>query len=81
MKREQVYQLIDAERSYQNRKWKDVSRTQSDTETPVAAWLIYIETHLELAKDEIYCLDEKVVDHPCYTRYHRNSNCIITFWR
>lgn len=58
MKREDVYKLIDGERYYQDNKWAE-GRPMSDAETPVAAWILYIETHLNLAKREIYFLKEK----------------------
>lgn len=56
MKREQVYGLIDGERTYQN-GLPHHSHDQ-DVNTSVAAWLIYIETHLAKAKDAIYFLDQ-----------------------
>ncbi len=54
MERNQVFALIDGEREYQN-SLPHHSHEQ-DVSTPVAAWLIYMETHLAKAKDRIYYL-------------------------
>ena len=59
MKREDVYKLIDGEREYQNTRWEE-GRPMIDAETPVAAWILYMETHLNLAKKEIYFLKKDV---------------------
>jgi len=58
MSREEVYKLIDGERDYQDSKWVSKERPYPDAETSVAAWLIYIEFHLALAKSDIYLLAE-----------------------
>jgi len=55
MNRNDVYKLIDGERDYQNNK---PPRPKSDDKTSVAEWLIYIEKHLDLAKDNVYHLNE-----------------------
>ena len=57
MKREDVFTLINGERAYQDSKW-DTGRPLSDQKTPVAAWLLYIEEHLNQAKAMIYYLRE-----------------------
>lgn len=54
MNREQVFALIDGERDYQNAK--PIHSHEQDVATPVASWLIYMETHLAKAKDRIYYL-------------------------
>lgn len=60
MNRNAVYDLIDGERDYQDRRWADSGgRPKSDSETPVSSWLLYIETQLNRAKDSIYNLDEQ----------------------
>ena len=58
MERESVYKIIDGERDYQDSKWPE-PRPLSDDITPVAAWILYMETHLNKAKEFIYFLDEK----------------------
>ncbi len=54
--REQVFDLIDGERDYQDNK-PEHSQGQ-DAKTSVAAWVIYIRKHLALAEGAIYFLDE-----------------------
>jgi hypothetical protein len=54
--REQVFTLIDDERIYQNNL--PHHNHEQDVKTPVAAWLIYMEKHLENAKERIYYLDQ-----------------------
>lgn len=54
MNREQVFTLIDGEREYQD-SLPHHSHDQ-DVNTPVAAWLLYMEQHLQNAKDNIYFL-------------------------
>jgi hypothetical protein len=54
MKRKEVYKLIDGERAYQDSRW---ARPDTDKETTVASWIIYIEKKLDEAKDKIYWLD------------------------
>ena len=57
MTRQRVYKLIDGERDYQDARWSD-GRPMSDETTPVAAWILYMEKHLSLAKERVYNLDE-----------------------
>ena len=56
MIREDVFQLINGEREYQNRLM--CNRPEAGAKTSVAAWLIYMEKHLADAKQAIYNLDE-----------------------
>ncbi|MCP5019606.1 MAG: hemagglutinin [Ketobacter sp.] len=57
MTRQRVYKLIDEERDYQDTRWA-AGRPMSDEFTPVAAWILYMEKHLQSAKERIYNLDE-----------------------
>lgn len=57
MKRKEVYNLIEEERRYQDTKWAE-GRPLSDAETPVAAWIIYMERHIAQARAGIYFLNE-----------------------
>lgn len=50
MKREEVYRAIDSERDYQNEKWSEFS----DENNNWADWLLYIEHHLNKAKESVY---------------------------
>jgi hypothetical protein len=65
MKRPDVYKLIDGERDYQDAKWADDGgRPKSDAETPVAAWIIYIQKQVNDSAEAIYYLDEnKALEH------------------
>lgn len=56
--REYIYKSIDRERKYQDSKWSPEGRPNSDENTPISAWLIYMEQMLNRAKDSIYKLDE-----------------------
>lgn len=58
MHREEVYNLIEGERKYQDTKWAE-GRPLSDAETPVAAWIIYMEHHITQARAGVYFLNEK----------------------
>ena len=53
-----VFDLIMGERIYQENMLEHADKKQQ-RETAVAAWLIYMEKHIQLAKDEIYCMNEK----------------------
>lgn len=59
MGRIQVYNLIEQERDYQNlRHNKTISKhPHRDEDHSVADWLIYIENHLNQAKQSVYNLD------------------------
>lgn len=55
MDRQQVYQLVDGERTYQD---SGEARPKSDAETSVGEWLIYIRWHLDSAFNHVYQLEE-----------------------
>jgi hypothetical protein len=55
MNRADVFKLVDGEREYQNSL--PHHNQEQDAATSVAAWLIYMETHLAKAKERIYFLD------------------------
>lgn len=59
MEKEVVYQRIDIELDYQEIRWnvKPIGHVP-DEEKSVAEWLIYMEHHLNLAKQGIYNLSE-----------------------
>jgi len=56
-KREKVYKLIDGEREYQEDMPQHANKEQQRN-TPVAAWVIYIEKLIQEAKVCIYNMDE-----------------------
>ena len=58
MKREDVYLLIDGERGYQESMSLHSDKMQQ-ANTPVAAWIIYMEKQLARARDRIYELDDR----------------------
>ena len=58
MTRREVYLLIDGERDYQEAMPLHQDKMQQ-ANTPVAAWIIYMEKQLVAAKDQIYCLNEQ----------------------
>ncbi|MFC1453659.1 hypothetical protein ACFLQL_00580 [Verrucomicrobiota bacterium] len=49
MEREQVYKIIDSERSYQDQKWNSETTT-SDGIHSIEEWLMYIEDYVNEAK-------------------------------
>ncbi len=50
MKREDVYKIIDTERDYQNKRWKeDVMPSGTHIHTP-EEWIVYMEDYLAEAK-------------------------------
>jgi hypothetical protein len=59
MKREDVYKLIDGERDYQEKRWKDGLRAVPDNQKSVAEWIIYMETLLNDTKNKVYYLDKE----------------------
>jgi hypothetical protein len=58
MKRDDVYNLIDGERLYQDSMPEHQNRKQQ-INTSVAAWIIYMETQLARARIEIYNMNEQ----------------------
>lgn len=58
MTREDVYRLIDGERTYQEGMPQHQDKMQQ-ANTPVAAWIIYMKKQLAEAEDRIYDLDER----------------------
>jgi hypothetical protein len=65
MDRKKVYDLIDGERDYQDKRWENSGgRPKSDSETPVANWVLYIRYQVEEAMNAVYFLDEdKALEH------------------
>ena len=57
MKRENVYKLIDGERDYQDLDVHNVGH--DDSKCSVADWIVFMEKHLSLAKEQVYVLDKK----------------------
>lgn len=55
LSREEVYKMIDSEREYQDTHHFE----ETDEKLSVADWIIFMETHLEKAKDSLYRLDEQ----------------------
>ena len=50
MERKEIYNIIDGERDYQDTRWQ----SDTDQNKSIAEWLIYIEAHLNKAKNEVY---------------------------
>jgi hypothetical protein len=57
MKREEVFDLVDSEREYQNSLAHHSK--EIDESTSVAAWLMYMERLIADAKERVYQLDEE----------------------
>lgn len=53
MKRDDVFQILDLERNYQDARWQ----AENDPGKSVSEWIIYMERHLEEAKRQIYMLN------------------------
>jgi hypothetical protein len=58
MKRADIYQRIDEERNYQDLNWNNRDGIK-DSEKSVSEWLIYIEHHLDSAKNANYRLNKE----------------------
>ena len=58
MEREQVFDLINGERIYQEAMPSHQDKMQQSN-TPVAAWIIYMEIQLNRAKNHIYFMNER----------------------
>lgn len=55
--RQEVYNLIDGERTYQDSRWNDATTTSEGKHTP-AEWLLYIEHYLMLARTKASTLPD-----------------------
>ena len=58
MNRQQVFDMVDVERKYQNTRWSDSDeqpRIHDCNKTP-ADWVLYMEEHLDRAKLALYNL-------------------------
>lgn len=55
MERQEIYKRIDAERDYQDMVWK----SDVDVKKPVSEWILYIEYHLNKAKNFNYHEDKE----------------------
>jgi len=49
-----ILEAIESEREYQDEKWGPVGRPENDEDHTLGEWILYIEKHLESAKDHIY---------------------------
>lgn len=62
MERKMVYERIDAERDYQDSKWNERDQRKlgflPDEEKSVAEWILYMEHHLNKAKNSVYYLNQ-----------------------
>lgn len=58
MERKEVYNRIDGERDYQDSRWdlRDKFKSPVDEEKSIAEWILYMEHHLALAKENVYYL-------------------------
>lgn len=56
LKRTQVYEILDEEREYQDKKW---GGKEHDEAHSVSDWLIFIRKHLNQAENAIYNSDAK----------------------
>lgn len=59
MERKEVYSIIDGERSYQDIRRKSQYDIVPDEEKFVAEWIIYMEHHLNKAKELVYNLNNE----------------------
>lgn len=61
MERSVVYQHIDHEREYQQKRWDDArkGKDKMDAEKDIATWILYMENQLEKAKQALYYLREE----------------------
>lgn len=58
MKKEEVYNIIDSEIEYQEkRKFNDKLVCDSDPDKGVAEWIVYMEHYISLAKKQIFDLN------------------------
>ena len=59
MERKEIYSRIDDERNYQDSTWSVRRKLDGtpDEEKPVAEWILYMEYHLNKAKNSVYHLD------------------------
>jgi hypothetical protein len=48
--RKKVYEAIDKEREYQNKKWTE----NHDPSHSLSDWILFIEQHLNKAKEKVY---------------------------
>lgn len=55
MIREDVFQLINTEREYQDLDVHNVGH--DDSKCSVADWIVFMEKHIQLAKDSLYMLN------------------------
>jgi len=58
MVREDVFKLINGERNYQDLDVHNVGH--DDSKYSVADWIIFMEKHIQLAKEAVYMLDESI---------------------
>lgn len=61
MKRTDIYKCLDTERDYQDLRWsprREKNQTP-DEQKPPSEWINYIEHHLNMAKIEIYHLNDE----------------------
>jgi len=61
MERSEIYRYIDGERDYQDTTWSPRRKQLGvpDESKSIAEWIIYMEYHLNKAKENIYRLDSK----------------------
>jgi hypothetical protein len=59
MERKEVYRNIDIEREYQDSRWdlRDKFKSATDNDKSIAEWILYMEHHLNKAKQNIYSLN------------------------
>jgi len=57
MERKEVYKNLDKERDHQDNNW--ICRNSvDDKDKPISEWIIYIEHHLNQAKNNLYYLNQ-----------------------
>lgn len=59
MKRNEVYERLDGERDYQDSRKFDSNSRVRDVDKSIAEWILYIEHHLNKAKEQVYYLNEE----------------------
>ena len=59
MERKEIYRNIDIERDYQDSRWdlRNKFKSPPDESKSIAEWILYMEHHLNLAKQNVYFLN------------------------
>lgn len=58
MTRTEVYKALDSERAYQDQRWGGMAHDEAHN---LSDWIIYVEKHLQKAKDIVYGGDPNTI--------------------